>query len=191
MISGSLLWSGAAKPVCEVAGTEQRILVWDKAARLERRAEVVGLLVCHDCARIVMCREVSAHELVKRDSVRAGNFNGSILRFRDRNFGEVSSEIVREDGLKQNRREANCLPARRLISNASNEFKELRRAHNRVRNRRSLNQFFLGHFRAQISARRKSVGADDRDCDVVPYAGLRLGSEHVASRSFEEFKYGL
>ena len=73
MISGSVLWSGAAKPVCEMAGTEQRVfLVRDQAALLKRRAEVVGLLVCHDRAGIVLRREVLADDLVKRDSVGAG-----------------------------------------------------------------------------------------------------------------------
>ena len=72
MINGSVLWSSAAKPVCEMAGTEQRILARDQAALLKRRAEVVGLLVRHDRAGIVMRREVLAHDLVKRDSVWAG-----------------------------------------------------------------------------------------------------------------------
>ena len=50
-----------------------------------------------------IAREVLAHDLVKRESVRAGQFNGSIQRFRHNDFGEVSGEVVREDGLKQHR----------------------------------------------------------------------------------------
>ena len=123
-----MLWSGAAKPVREMAGTEQRVLARDQAALLKRRAEVAGLLVRHDRAGIVMRREVLADDLVKRDSVRAGHFNGSIQRLRHGDLGHVSGEIVREDGLKQRRRQANGLPAGRLISDAPNELKELRRA---------------------------------------------------------------
>ena len=144
-----MLRSRAAKPVREMAGTEQRILtVRDQAALLERRAEVAGLLVRDDRAGIVLCREVLADDLVKRESVGAGEFNGSIQRLRHGDFGHVSGEVVREDGLKQHRGQANGLPAGRLISDAPNELKELRRADNRVRNWRSLDQFFLGHFRA-------------------------------------------
>ena len=135
MISDSVLWSRAAKPVCEMAGAEQRVfLARDEAALLKRRAEVVGLLVRHDRAGVVMRHEVLAHDLVKRESVRAGQFNGSIQRFRHDDFGEVSGEVVREDGLKQHRGQVNGLPAGRFISDAPNELKELRCADNRVRN---------------------------------------------------------
>ena len=58
MINGSVLWSGAAKPVCEMAGTEQRILARDQTPLLKGRAEVAGLLVRHDRAGIMMRREV-------------------------------------------------------------------------------------------------------------------------------------
>ena len=119
MISGSALWSGAAKPVCEMAGTEQRVfLARDQAALLQRRAEVAGLLVRHDRAGIVIRREVLAHDLVKRDSVWAGELNGSIQRLRHGDFGQVSGEVVREDRLKQHRGQVNGLPAGRLISDA-------------------------------------------------------------------------
>src|SRR5207302_4644157 len=154
--SSSALCGSAAKPVFEMAGTEQRIfLVWDQAALFKRRTEVVCLLVRHDRAGIVLRREVSAHDFVKRESVGAGQFNGSIQRLRHGDSGQVSGEVVREDGLKQHRGQANGLPAGRLIRDAPNELKELRRADNGVRNWRSLDQFFLGHLRAQVSARGK------------------------------------
>src|SRR5512132_1169097 len=111
VMNGSVLWSGAAKPVCEMAGTEQRILARDKAPLFKRRAEVAGLFVRNDRAGIVMRPEVFAHDLVKRNSVWACDLNGSIQRLGNGNFGQVSGEIVREDGLKQHRRQANALSA--------------------------------------------------------------------------------
>ena len=71
-------WSGAAKPVCEMTGTEQRVFARDQATLLKRRAEVAGLLIPYDLAGIVVCHEVLAHNLVKRESVGAGQFNGSV-----------------------------------------------------------------------------------------------------------------
>src|SRR5213595_2646225 len=94
--SGSTLRSGAAKPVCEMRGAEQRVLARDEAALLKRRAEVEGLLVAHDRAGIVMRHEVLARNIVKRESVGAGQFNGSIQRLRHGDSGEVSGEIIRE-----------------------------------------------------------------------------------------------
>src|SRR6266498_4786149 len=134
LISGSALRSGAGKPVCEMAGAEQRVLAGDEAPLLKRRAEVGGLLVPHDRAGVVMRHEVLARDLVKRESVGAGQFNGSIQRLCHGDSGEVSGEVVREDGLKQYRGQVNGLPAGRLISDAPNELKELRCADNRVRN---------------------------------------------------------
>src|SRR5947207_10020934 len=55
--SNSALRSGAAKPVCEMAGTEQRILAGDQAPLLKRRAEVAGLLVRYNRARIMIDRK--------------------------------------------------------------------------------------------------------------------------------------
>ena len=107
-----------------MAGAEQRVLTfWNQAALLKRRAEVAGLLVRHDCAGIVMRREVLADDLVKRDSVWAGQFNGSIQRLCHGDFGQVSGEVVREDWLKQRRGQAYGLSAGRLISDAPNELK--------------------------------------------------------------------
>ena len=83
-----------------------------------------------------MRHEVLAHDLVKRDSVWACDLNGSIQRIRDGDFGQVSGKVVREDWLKQHRGQVNGLSAGRLISDAANKLKELRRAENRIRNRR-------------------------------------------------------
>ena len=80
------------------------------------------------------------------------------------------------------------LPVGRLISDALKELKELRRADNRIWDCRSLDQFFLSHLRAQVSARGKPLAADHRERDVVAHAGFRLSSEDVAGRSFEEFQ---
>src|SRR5215831_19706364 len=111
-----------------MAGTEQRILARDQATLLKRRAEVAGLFVRHDCAGIMMRREVFAHDLVKGDSVWAGDLDGSIQRLGYGDFGHVSGEVVRKNGLKQHRGEVNCLPAGRPVSDTPNELKELRRA---------------------------------------------------------------
>jgi len=83
-----------------MAGTEQRIIARDQAPLLKRRAEVARLLVRHDCAGIMMRGEVFAHDLVKRDRVWPSYLNGSIQRLGDGDFGDGSSEVVRDDGLK-------------------------------------------------------------------------------------------
>src|SRR5262249_45011381 len=95
LLTSHLLICGTTEPVCEMAGTKQRVVaIRDQAALLKRRAEVSSLLVCHDGTRIVMRREVFAHEFVKRNRLRPGDLNGSVQRFRHGDFGHVSSEVV-------------------------------------------------------------------------------------------------
>src|SRR5262245_44671597 len=116
--------------------TEYRVLAcWNETALLKRRAKITSLLVRNDRAWIVMRRQVFAHDLVKRNSVWAGDLNGSIQRCGDRDFGQISGKVVGKNGLKQHRGQVNGLPAGRLISNAPHELKKLRRAGNCVRNR--------------------------------------------------------
>ena len=106
------------------AGTEQRVLTYgNQAALLERRAEVVGLLVGYDRAGVVMRHEVLADDFVKRDSVGAGDLDGSVQRLRHGDLGQGSGEVVREDWLKQRRRQAYGLPVGRVISDAPTNSK--------------------------------------------------------------------
>jgi hypothetical protein len=86
-----------------MTGTKQRILARDQAALLKRRAEVTGLLVGYDNTGIVMRYEVLAHDLVKWNNVWTCDLNDSVQRLGDGDFGQVSNEVVREDGLKQHR----------------------------------------------------------------------------------------
>src|SRR4029453_14691920 len=99
-----------------------------QTALLKSRAEVTGLLIPNDRAGVVMCHQVLAHDFVKRESVGPGNLNSSIQRLGRGDFGHVSGEGAREDGLKQRRWQSNGLSGGRLISDPPNELKELRRA---------------------------------------------------------------
>ena len=97
---GSMLWSGAVSQSAKWqeprAGSLQ-----EPGYASQRRAEVAALLVRHDRAGIVCAVEILADDLVKRDSIRAGDLDGSIQRLRHGDFGKVSGEVVREDWLKQ------------------------------------------------------------------------------------------
>src|SRR5438105_8780626 len=61
------------------------------------------------------------------------------------------------NGLHQNRWKPNRLPFSRRLSNAAHELEELCGADDRVRNRGSLDQIFLSHLRAEVTADRKRV----------------------------------
>jgi hypothetical protein len=75
---GSVVRSGAAEPVCEMAGTAKRFPGRYQAAFLKRRAEVACLLVPNHCAGIVLGLEILADKLVKWENVRSGDFKYSI-----------------------------------------------------------------------------------------------------------------
>src|SRR5260370_42343811 len=100
-----------------MAGAEQCVLLArDQAALLKRRAEVVGLLVPHHRARVMLRREVSANDFVKRERIGTGQLNNSVQRLRDNDSGQVSHEVGQEDWLKQRRGRVAGLPGGRLIT---------------------------------------------------------------------------
>ena len=71
------------------------------------------------------------------------------------------------------------------------EFEELGGAHDGVGNPGCLDQALLGHLGAQVAAVGKPVGADDRQRDVMSYAGGGFRSEQVAPRRLEELQHGV
>jgi hypothetical protein len=57
-------------------------------------------------------------------------------------------------------RQVNCLADGAELGDAAHEFQELRCPDDRVRNRGSLDEVFLGHFRSEIATRQQAFRAD-------------------------------
>src|SRR5262249_16059590 len=77
------------------------------------------------------------------------------------------------------------------VGNALDELEELRRTHDRVRNRSAFDHSFLGHLRAEVTARKKTVGADDRKSHMMFYSCSPFRGYEVTARGLEEIEHGL
>ena len=73
----------------------------------------------------------------------------------------TGSDVISGDGLRERRWQVNLLADGAELGDAAHEFEELRCPNDRIRNPGSLDQVFLGHFRAEIAAGKKAVSADD------------------------------
>ena len=78
-----------------------------------------------------------------------------------------------------------------MAINKNHEFEELGGADDGVRNPGCLDQVLLRHLGAQVAAVGKTVGADDRQRDVMSDAGGGFGGEQVAPRRLEELQHGV
>src|SRR5262249_430057 len=80
----------------------------------------------------------------------------------------------------------NRLPFSRRLGYATHELEELRGADDRVRNRGSLDQIFLSHLRAEVTAGEQAVGPDDRQRQMMANARSGFRNQKVAPRRFEK-----
>jgi hypothetical protein len=91
------------------------------------------------------------------------------------------------NGLEQAGRKPDYFSLRAGISDAAEEFKELRRADDRVRDAGGLDQFLLRELGAEVAI-LWAIDAHDRQGNVVLDARSGLGREKVAPRSLEELQ---
>jgi hypothetical protein len=88
-----------AEPFVESDAPEPRCAQRYQRALLNPIAEVSGLWVPHDLARVADRLEITGDDLVERCSLRAGDLDDAVARCSERHIGEDCSNIVRRDGL--------------------------------------------------------------------------------------------
>ncbi len=84
--------------------------------------------------------------------------------------------------------EIHDVSVRTYIGNAAKEFQELGRADDGVGDARVLDQSFLRDLSAIITNLRIAVVVDDRERNMVPYAGCGLRREKIVAGSLEKFE---
>ena len=143
-------------------------------------SEIECLNVCGHLPCIVICAQESSDELVHADRFGARQLDRAVQRFLNGNIGQRGSDIVRRDWLHHSGWQSNRVPVACRFGDAPHELKELRRTNDRIRNARSLDQVFLRHLRAEVTTRQQALGADDRQCHVMPHFGGRFRSQEIA-----------
>ena len=101
-------------------------------------AEVERLGIGDDRPRVPGCVQELSHEVVLPNRFGTGQLERAVQRLREGHIGHDGGDVIRRNGLHQNRWKPNGLPFRRRLSDAARELEELRSTHDRVRNRGSL-----------------------------------------------------
>jgi len=80
---------------------EARLAQRHQRALLDPAAEISGLGVAHDLARVANRFQIAGDDFVERRSFRAGDLDDAVARRRERHLGDDGSNVVRRDGLEQ------------------------------------------------------------------------------------------
>ena len=83
-----MLWSGVAKPVCEMRRAEARVVVGGEALIVQLCAEVFGMGVCGHLPWVSRRAQETPDEFIHTDRLGAGYFNRAIDRLPDGNVGQ-------------------------------------------------------------------------------------------------------
>src|SRR5438132_2026805 len=153
---------GLAQPVVETDLTPNRVFSGDERPFGQHRAEVEGLRIGHYLARVVPRGEEMSDHFVKAELLGAADFDDAVDRGTDGGPRYGRGDIVRGDGLEQHWCQADGIAVGRGVRDVLDELEELRRVHDRVWDRRSLDQCFLSDFRSEVPTLRQAVGAHDR-----------------------------
>src|SRR5262249_20913462 len=131
--------------------------------------------------RVPGCAQELPHEVVLTDRFGTSQIDRAVERLSEGRIGHGGGDVVRRYGLHQSRWKPNRLPFGRRLGDAAHELEELRSAHDRVRNRGRLDQFFLSHLRAEVTTREQAVGADNRQRHMMADARGSFRGEEVAT----------
>jgi len=82
---------------------EAHIAQWHERVLLEPAAPVSGLGVTHHLAPVAGRLQIAGDDFVERCSFRAGDLDDAVSRRRQRHLGDDESNVVRRDGLEQDR----------------------------------------------------------------------------------------
>src|SRR4029453_1865381 len=157
---GSPLTYGACEPVLETCRADARVIAGSEALIVHSDAVVERLGIGDYRPGVPGCVQELPHEFVLTDRFGTSQLDRAVQGLRQGRFGHDCGDVIRHNGLHQNGWKPNRLPFSRRLGDATHELEELRGTDDRVRNRGSLDQIFLSHLRAEVTAGEQAVGPD-------------------------------
>src|SRR5438034_6245472 len=134
-----IAWLGvAAEPVAEARRSKSRVFTRGEALIVHVYAVVERAGVAHNLSRVPGCVQELSHEVVLPNRFGTGQIERAVQRLSEGHIGHYGGDVIRRNGLHQNRWKPNRLAFSRRLGDAAHEFEELRSTHDRVRNRGSL-----------------------------------------------------
>ena len=101
----------AVEPFVEADAAEARFAQRHERAFLDPAAEISGLGVAHDLARVADRLEIAGDDLVEGCAFRAGDLDDAVSRCGERHIGNEDGNVVRRDGLEQAGRNLTLFPS--------------------------------------------------------------------------------
>ena len=92
-----------AEPILETDPAKARMFAGGQRSIVDRGTEVAGVNVGDHLAVVALSSQKLPGDLVERNSLRAGDFDGSVDRRCYRHLGQRGGDVVRSDGLEQGR----------------------------------------------------------------------------------------
>src|SRR6185437_16284056 len=140
-------------------------------------SEVAEARIGDYLAWIVSGFEKLSCQLVQLPSVRPGHVDVAVLWSLKRNLRYRGCDVIGGDRLHEHVREMNRSVFGSGIGQAADEFKELRCAHNRVRDTRGFDRLFLRDLGSHITDVAHTVCAYDGKRNVMPDSSCRFNRE--------------
>ena len=101
----------AAKPLVETDAAKARLARRNQRVLLDPAAEVWGIGIADDLARIADRLQIAADDLVERRPFWAGDLQDAVSRRRARHFGNRGGNVVRRYRLEQAGRNPENIPS--------------------------------------------------------------------------------
>jgi hypothetical protein len=126
------------------------------------RAEVLCPRIGNHPTRIVARRQATLDGLVEPEPLGTGDLQAAIQRGAHRDRGDRSGHVIGGHRLERDGRHVNLIAGGRGVGDSVDELEELRRAHDRVRDRSRCDQLLLRDLGLEIAVVRRPIDADDR-----------------------------
>lgn len=136
--AGCATCGAARQPVGVLGLAERRAVARHEVALPHLGAEVVRVRVGDDPARVVPRRQGVPEELVHPEPLGAADLDRAVQRRAHRHPADVLGHLVARHGLEEHRRHPHRVAVRGLVRDPAGELEELRRVHDRERDRRVL-----------------------------------------------------
>ena len=174
------------EPPSERGRTDPRALIWNQRAIVDLDAVIMRTAVSQDLSRIVVRVQNLPHSFIERESLRAADLNRPVQGLAKGNVRKGGCHVLRGHWLELDWRQTHRASVRRKVCNGPDELEELGRVDKRVRNGRTPDHGLLCKLCAEIAAVLQPIGADHRQCDMMPNAGIELGCDKVAGRRLKK-----
>src|SRR5262245_19981789 len=162
---------GLTQPLLEADLSESRVAGGNERTLAKLSPEVPRVRIDDHLARVVACAESLTDQFIETELLGAGHFNGAIHWRGDGYPGDCLGDIVGGHRLNEHRWQANRCSYGGFIGDAPDEFEELRRVDDRVRDPGSPDQRFLSVHRSEVGTVGYPLGSHHGKRHVVLHAG--------------------